>query len=77
MKRTKSGVNTSSNTKYYELIPVINRTDSFRPWQEDHLNEQIRIWVSRPNSEDFPLTWMINEQVKIVFFYYQLQDNDF
>lgn len=49
--------------KFYELIPIINRCDSFKPWKEDHLNSQIKIWLTLEN-ENFPSIWKTCEKVR-------------
>ncbi|CAF0753965.1 unnamed protein product [Brachionus calyciflorus] len=65
LKRTKSPVNSGPNSKFYELVPIINRCDSFKPWKEDHLNDQIKIWLKPKDDEFFPVVWKTNEQTKI------------
>ncbi len=64
LKRTKRSINSGLNVRFHELIPIINRCDSFKPWQEDHLNDQIKIWLRLKDNEDFPTVWKTDENVK-------------
>ena len=64
LKRTKMSINSGLNVKFHELIPIISRCDSFKPWQEDHLNGQIKIWLKLKENEDFPTVWKTYENVK-------------
>lgn len=62
-KRTSWNINSGPNLRYYELVPVVNHKDSYDSWQEDHLNDHIKLWLKMENNEPFPTIWKTTSHV--------------
>ena len=59
--QTKENVKCGLSTKFYDLVPVINKSDSFDKWSLDPLFGHLKIVLILEDKREFPDTWRLNE----------------
>jgi hypothetical protein len=60
IKRTKSFL--KSCGKVMDLVPIDKRFDKFGPWQNDPLQNHLKLFLVLPDEQDFPANWRTDEK---------------
>ena len=58
---TKDFVRSCFSTKYYDLVPIICKSDSFGKWELDPLFGHLKIVLILDDKREFPENWRLNE----------------
>jgi hypothetical protein len=61
---TKHPVKTGFGGKFYDLVPVINKSDSFGKWELDPLFGHMKIVLILENKKEFPESWRLSQVFK-------------
>jgi hypothetical protein len=58
---TKNPVTSGFGEKFYDLVPVISKSDSFDKWELDPLFGHLKIVLILENKQEFPESWRLNQ----------------
>ena len=61
LMETKYPIKSGFGEKFYDLVPVISKSDSFGKWELDPLFGHLKIVLILDDKREFPENWRLNE----------------
>jgi hypothetical protein len=59
--KTKDDIKCGFSTKFYDLVPIVNKSDSFDKWSLDPLFGHLKIVLILEDKREFPDSWRLSE----------------
>ena len=68
LMETKYPIKSGFGEKFYDLVPVISKSDSFGKWELDPLFGHMKIVLILENKRVFPESWRLSKVFKFLKF---------
>ena len=68
LEKNKAGLSVPNGKYYFDLLPVINKSDKFGKWSLDPMFGMLKVFVKTPNETSFPSAFKLNEVILNYFF---------